>query len=218
MRAGTGLGILTGLAAEARLARSLGHVLAGGGGAAGAMAAAERLVAEGATALLSFGLAGGLDPALAAGAIVVPRAVLVGGRCYACDPALLDALGGASTERLLGGAAVAATVAEKARLHAESGAAAIDLESGALAEAAARHGLPFAVLRAVCDPADRGLPALALAALDGNGRIGLRRSLAAVLAQPGQVPALLILARDAARARRSLVRRVREFRGGLLVG
>ena len=212
------LGILTGLAAEARLARPLGHVLAGGGDAAGALASAERLVAEGATALLSFGLAGGLDPALAPGAIVVPRAVLAGGRRYPCDPVLLDALGGASVETLLGGAAVAATVAQKVQLRAASGAAAVDLESGALAEVAARHGLPFAALRAVCDPAGRDLPDLALTALDAQGRIGLRRSLASLLAQPRQVPALFALARDAAIARRALVRRVREFRGRLLVG
>ncbi len=218
MPAGASLGILTGLAAEARLARPLGRVLAGGGDAAGAMAAAERLVAEGATALLSFGLAGGLDPALAPGTILVPRAVLAGERRYACAPALLAALGGANADLLLGGAAVVATVAEKTRLRTASGAAAIDLESGALAEVADRHGLPFAALRAVCDPADRDLPALALAALDAQGRIGLWRSFASLLARPGQVPALLALARDAAAARRALVRRVRELGGGLVVG
>ncbi len=50
------LGVITGLEAEARLARRLGRTEPGGGTPAGAEAAAERLVAAGATALISFGL------------------------------------------------------------------------------------------------------------------------------------------------------------------
>jgi hypothetical protein len=57
--------IVVGLKAEALLARRLGvPVMIGGGTAAGAEMAARRAVAEGATALVSFGLAGGLDPSL----------------------------------------------------------------------------------------------------------------------------------------------------------
>ena len=42
-----------------------------------------------------------------------------------------------------------------------------------MAEAAARHAVPFAALRAICDPASRALPHAALAALDQRGRIDL---------------------------------------------
>jgi adenosylhomocysteine nucleosidase len=202
------LGIVTGLTAEARLARPLGLVRAGGGLPAGAMAAAEFLVSQGVAGLVSFGLAGGLDPALRPGAIVVPARVREDGQDHATDAALAARFG-TPTGMLLAGDAVVADAAEKARLFAATGALAIDLESGAVARVAARHALPFCVLRAICDPAERSLPPAALVALDGRGAIGLLRVLLAVARQPGQVPALIALGRDAAAARAALRRRLR---------
>ena len=67
-------GVVTGLAAEARLAEGLGLVLAGGGTEAGAPGRGRGFCCDaGPTRLLSFGLAGGLDPAVRPGALVVPR-------------------------------------------------------------------------------------------------------------------------------------------------
>jgi adenosylhomocysteine nucleosidase len=204
-----GVGIVVGLAAEARLARPLGGVVAVGGGAAvGARRAAEALADRGVTGLVSFGLAGGLDPALPAGAVLVPGAVWRGGRHEAVDATLARALGGVSPHVLLCGTAVVFTAAEKARLWRETGCAAVDLETGAVASVAAARGLAFAVLRVVCDPAGRGLPPAALVALDGRGAMGVGRVLASVLARPRQVPALLGLAREATVARRALAARV----------
>lgn len=204
-----GTAIVVGLRAEARLARRLGVPVAiGGGTAAGAEAAADRAVAAGASALVSFGLAGGLEPGLRPGDLIVPTAVLCDGAPFAADPALMDWLGGATGHCLLAVTTVAADAAGKRRLWQATGAAALDLESGAVARVAAAHRLPFAVLRAICDPAERDLPPAALVALDGGGAIGLARIAASVASRPGQIPALLRLAADAAAARRALVRRV----------
>jgi len=202
------LGIVTGLAAEARLARPLGLVRAGGGLPAGAQAAAEWLVSQGVDGLLSFGLAGGLDPALRAGTIVLAAGVREDGRLTTTDPALSARFGQADGV-LLAGSAVLAAACEKAALFAATGALAIDLESGAVARVAARHRLPFAVLRAICDPAERDLPPVALVALDARGGIGALRVLAALVRHPAQLPALIALARDAAAARAALRGRVR---------
>lgn len=200
---------MVGLAAEARLVHRLGAVVAvGGGSAAGARRAAEHLVARGVTGLVSFGLAGGLDPGLSAGAVLVPAAVWRDGRRVAVDAALARALGGATAHILLCGTAAVATAVDKARLWRETGCAAVDLETGAVAAVAAGHGLGFAVLRAVCDPAGRDLPPAALAALDARGAIGAGRVLASLLARPAQAQALLGLAREAAVARRALAARV----------
>ncbi len=201
-------GFVTGLRAEARIADRLGAVAAGGGLPAGAAAAAESLVAGGVTALISFGLCGGLDPALPAGAIVTPREVLAGTRRLRADDALSDAVGGYSAYALLAAEAVVASAEDKRALFMSSGAVAVDLESGAVALVAERHGLPFAVLRAVCDPAGTTLPPAALLALDASGSVALWRVAASVLAAPGQLPALLRLARDAARARAALMERI----------
>ncbi len=201
-------GIIVGLAAEARIARPLGARTAiGGGTAAGAAQAAEALAPHVST-LISFGLAGGLDPALSPGALLVPALILADGEDWSADPVLLTLLGGPTPGALFGDGAILATAARKSALHARTGAVAVDLESAAVARIAARHGLPFAALRAVCDPAGQDLPPAALIALDGRGRIGALRIAASLLAHPGQIPALIALARDAAQARRALVTRV----------
>ena len=166
----SGIGVVVGLAAEARLARPLGlSVAIGGGTDAGAEAAAARLIRGGATGLISFGLAGGLDPALRPGAIVVPRAIITDGRTIATDLALSAALGGPTPHMVLGADTIAADAETKRRLRAETGAEAIDLESGAVARMADAHGLPCAAIRVVCDPAERTLPPAALAALNASG-------------------------------------------------
>lgn len=162
------------------------------------MAAAERLVAQGATGLVSFGLAGGLDPALRPGTIVRPARVQDGTDVFLTS-------GPATHDLLLAHDQVIAGVGAKAAWFRSTGAVAVDLESGAVARVAARHGLPFAVLRAICDPALAELPPAALVALDHGGAIGLLRVIGSVLRFPAQLPALLTLARDAGRARAALV-------------
>jgi adenosylhomocysteine nucleosidase len=204
------IGWITGLAAEARIVRSLGMVGVGGGFPAGATAAAERLVADGAAALVSFGLCGGLDPALRPGSIVVPK-FCMDGQHHMTNPDLAALLGGWSARALCATDAVVATASAKRALFATTGAVAVDMESGAVARVAERHGLPFAVLRAVCDPAGSTLPPAALLALDQSGTIGVWRVATSVLAAPAQLPALLRLARDAARARAALIRRVGDI-------
>ncbi len=200
------LGIVVGLAAEARIARRLGEVAIGGGTPEGAEAAAEELVARGVTDLLSFGLAGGLDPNLQPGDLVVPVVVLEDGERYPTDDALCRGMGGATAGVLLAAATIVASADAKRALSVQTQASAVDLESGAVARVARRHRLPFAVLRAICDPAARNLPPAALIALDAGGGIKGLRVLASVASRPWQVGGLLWLALDAAKARRSLVR------------
>lgn len=203
------IGVVVGLAAEARIARQLGlAVMIGGGTPAGAHAAARRLIDAGATGLISFGLAGGLDPTLRPGDIVVPTAVITIGGCFATDPALSRELGGMTRHTVMGGAAIVADADSKRRLRQDSGAAAVDLESGAVAAIATAQGLPFGVLRAICDPAERTLPAAALVALNQHGAIGVLRVLASVAANPRQLGTLLKLAGDAAKAKRALQRHI----------
>jgi adenosylhomocysteine nucleosidase len=200
------LGFVVGLTAEARIAARFGFAArAGGGTPAGALEAASRLVADGATGLVSFGLAGGLDPALRPGMVVIPDGVVSDGEVFLADGALAARFGGLTGHRLLAGSAIAADAVTKRALLTATGGQAIDLESGSVARVAASHGLPFAVVRAICDPAERDLPPAALVALNQAGAIGFLAVLRSVLRAPGQIPGLLALARDAAQARRGLV-------------
>ncbi len=208
---GKPVGIVVGLAAEARIAGPFGgRIGIGGGTAAGAERAASALAPH-VSALISFGLAGGLDPVLLPGALLVPATVLADDGRWDADSILIAHLGGPTPGALFGDGSILATAAAKAALHARTGAVAVDLESAAVARIAARCVLPFAVLRAVCDPAGRDLPRAAVAALDGQGRIGALRVVAAILARPGDIPGLIALGRDAARARLALVTRVRAI-------
>jgi adenosylhomocysteine nucleosidase len=158
--------------------------------------------------ILSFGLAGGLDPALRPGTIIVPAAVLAGGVKLA---ARADLLGGATHDLLLAADKIVADADGKRALWCETGACAVDMESGAAAAAAMAEKIPFVVLRAICDPAERSLPPAAMIALDGRGVIMLGRVLGSIVEKPGQIPALIALARDAARARRALLDRVGDL-------
>jgi adenosylhomocysteine nucleosidase len=207
---------VTGLAAEARIAQRIGwRAAAAGGDAEDTRRATAQLIADGVRALVSFGICGGLDPALNSGTLILPQVVTSDdGRRRRVDAALRGvlaaALGRAGIPVLVGdvlGADRAAdTPSRKAALNRQSGAIAVDLESHLVAEAAAAAGLPFAALRAVADPAERALPPAALIGLDATGHPALGRILLSLARQPAQLPALLRLARDTRRALATLRR------------
>jgi hopanoid-associated phosphorylase len=211
------IGIVVGLEAEARLARRLPgaiRVAAGGGTAEGARRAAERLLAQGARGLISFGLAAGLSPDLLPGDVLVPRRVVIDGTFFHTDRRLCQTLGGVTEHDLLHSERIIATAEEKRRLFATTGCSALDMESGVVARAALAEARPFAVLRAVCDPADRSLPPASLVALSADGRIDVVRLLGSITRRPGQIGDLIILGRDAFAARDSLRRRIRLVGAG----
>jgi len=206
------IGIITGLTAEAHWLREAGFMVqAGGGTPYGAQRAAEALVKAGAQGLISFGLAGGLKPGLRPGSILVPPAVIEGSRTYVCDFRLMEFLGGSTGTPVLAGQKIAATAHEKALLYRRSHPAAVDLESGAVARVATEKALPFAVLRAVTDPAELDLPPAAMVALKDDGSVDLGKVLIAVLKQPKQIPALIALGKDAKAARAALIARVKTL-------
>jgi len=208
------LGFVTGLAAEARLLRGIdGLIGVAGGTTSGVADVAESLIARGATVLISFGLAGGLDPVCKPGDLIIPYEIVDGSEIFPCDPRLLRMFGGATVARLTGADQAVTTRTAKAALFAESRAAAVDLESFAMAQVAHRHRIGFLAVRAIVDPAERDLPHASLVALHSDGRISFSRLLASLLRDPTQIDGLIALGRGAAAARRTLKREVnRRFR------
>jgi adenosylhomocysteine nucleosidase len=207
---------VTGLAAEARILHRLGlAAVPSAGDAARTDVAAARLVASGADALVSFGIAGALDPSLAPGTLLLPRRVTAeDGASFDIDAdwrevvrERLAARGlGVAEGDLLGGTSVAATQGEKARLRRSTGAVAVDLESAVVAVAAQRLSRPLLVLRAIADPADFALPHAASVGLDEEGRAVLGPVLRALLAVPGEIVPLIRLAAHTRRALAALAR------------
>ena len=199
------IGIITGSRIEARCLGSTSFAVVGtGANADRARAEAERLIQGGAKALVSFGLAGGLSPELAAGALLLPEVVLgPDGIPYRVDARWREALqsrmaaaglacrGGllACSDRLV------ATPGAKRKLFERTGALAVDMESQGVAAVARARRVPLLVLRAIADPADQEVPQAALAALGPDGRTRILSLLAALARRPRDVPLLVRLAR-----------------------
>jgi adenosylhomocysteine nucleosidase len=172
--------------------------------------------------VISFGIAGGLDPTLRSGDVVVATEVLSGDTRWLAGLALNEeliasvALGSRRVVRggLAGVEQVVVAQSGKAALRSETGAAAVDMESHIAAAYAAEAGLPFAALRVISDPASRALPALARSAIKPNGEIDLRKVLRGLARNPATLRALVSTGIDFNRALRSL----RGCRGFLLGG
>jgi adenosylhomocysteine nucleosidase len=174
-------------------------------------------VAEGAAALVSFGLAGGLTPELRPGDLLLPENVRSAGtHSWSVDPSwrqrVYDRLIAGGLEPrggvLMGSEHVVATATDKRALFEASAAHAVDMESHEVAGVAAAAGLPFLVIRALADPHDQVIPQVAREALRPDGRIRLQAMLGGLIREPGQVMALLRLARQSTRGLASLRRAV----------
>jgi hopanoid-associated phosphorylase len=162
--------------------------------------------------VISFGVAGGLDPSLRSGDVVVATEVLAGDARWAAGLSLGDDLiSKLTSERrrvvrgcLAGAEEVIIGLSCKAALHSETGAAAVDMESHIAAAYAAAAGLPFAALLVISDPAHRALPALARAAIKPNGQIDVATVLRGLVRNPTAVRGLVSTGLDFNRALRSL--------------
>ena len=232
------LGIVTGLAAEAKLIqkayRRAGQVpprlACDGPGPERAGAAATRLAQDGAALLISFGICGGLDSALKPGDLLLADTVLSGdGARHPASaeqrPVLEARLSGLALRivagPLLGQDRPLAGAVDKAARFAATGARAVDMESHGVARAAEAAGLPFLVVRAVADPAARNLPRAALAAIGPDGRLKLFSALGAMYLRPWESPALIRLTyetRLAFDALEKVAARLAEPGGGLFGG
>ena len=215
------------------------------GGAAAAQSA-RSLVEAGAQALVSFGMAGGLDPALVPGTLFLPSEVVSADGAAVIATAQVwrehlrarmarDASGGGpgregparkgpgSSQPVLGGRLLTTlkavgTQADKALLFKQTGALAVDMESLAIAEVAHRCGLPFIAIRVIVDGASDTLPRAVTAAADSEGHLQIGRLLGALARQPGELPALIRLGQRYRAANRSLAAVARLGLSGGTVG
>jgi hopanoid-associated phosphorylase len=170
--------------------------------------------------VISFGVAGGLDPSLKPGDIVLATEVVAGdGRWLAGLSLNEEVVASVALRRrriirggLAGAEEVVAAQARKAALWLQTGAAAVDMESHIAAAYAAEAGLPFAALRVISDSAHRSLPTLAKSAIRPDGKIDLRKIFSGLVRNPRAVSALVSTGLDFNRALRSL----RGCRGFLL--
>lgn len=194
------IGVVCGMEAEAEALGDLRHDARFSVGISGAQSdQAETLAREaadaGATILVSWGLAGGLAPDLQSGRLIRPDSVVHpdGRRSSFCN-------GSFSTGTIAGSDTVAASPVEKAALREVTEAMAVDMETHRLAKVADERGLDLQIIRAISDPADHALPALAATALGPDGRPRIGRVMVGLLMRPWQLPSLLAAKRDSDKA------------------
>jgi adenosylhomocysteine nucleosidase len=175
--------------------------------------------------VVSWGLCGGLDPLLRPGDLILGAEVVSDQGAVRTDEAvtlsLAQRLAGAGArvvvERLAASDAPVLSAAAKAELRRATRAAAVDMESLIAGQYALKQRAPFAILRAVADPAERDLPPLVLKAVDSDGRINPVAVTGKLIRSPSQLTGLRALAADSGAAFRAL-KRCRSLLPGLFLG
>lgn len=137
-----------------------------GAGAKNATAAAELLISKGATQLISWGCAAGLQASLKAGDLVLADRLLdVNDTEVVINPnwhehannllaPYVDVHVGSLTES----ANIVSSSKEKQHLQIITEAIALDMESISVAKVASKKNLPFLAIRVIVDPAGMDLP------------------------------------------------------------
>jgi adenosylhomocysteine nucleosidase len=175
--------------------------------------------------VVSWGLCGGLDPRLRPGDLILGAEIVSDEGAVRTDEAVTSSLaqrlgaGGARVvvERLAASAAPVLTAPAKAGLRRATEASAVDMESLIAGRYALEQRVPFAILRAVADPAERNLPPVAVKAVQSDGGINALAVIGELIRSPGQLAGLRALAADSTAAFQAL-KRCRSLLPGLFLG
>lgn len=223
------IGVICGLKSEAQTVSAAvdkSKIRIGISGADGKRAeeAATRLCQQGASAIVSVGMSGGLDPSLQSGDLVIGDEVIGDDGSHATsDPYLIGAIRRELETRhahvgtLFGSDEIIESAGKKAALLHNHGAIAVDMESHGAGRAAAQYGVPFIAIRAIADPADRALPPAALSAIAPDGSTRTLATLGAAIMKPGQFPELMKLGADSSAALKTLRRDLGPLFGSLFL-
>jgi adenosylhomocysteine nucleosidase len=192
-----------------------------GMGYAPAGMAARRLVEAGAAALVSWGMAGGLDPQLEAGSICLPREVVApDGMRFATASAWRDALAAsiASYRPVTAGSLFTSmqplsNASSKAAARLETGALAVDMEHDIVRNLAQKLNLPMLSIRAISDRADQSLDPDLMRWVDDTGRPKAAALAAGLAKNPLRIRALIRLGRQSRLAAQKMAAAVRQIIG-----
>jgi|SRR6185437_14620539 adenosylhomocysteine nucleosidase len=210
---------VTSLALEARIAQGPGVSVVLCNQSSHLGVRLEAAIALGVSGIMSFGISGGLAPNLVAGDCVIASRVRNGHDAIATDrtwtKSLLEAIPGAIHAEIAGVDALLMNPLEKDRIHALTGAVAVDMESHIAAKIAFARRIPFAACRVIIDAANRTLPPAATVGLRQDGTADVVAVFRSVLQKPSQISDLVRTALDARIARRALRLRRNQLGVGL---
>jgi len=173
--------------------------------------AAQQLLSLGVEFLISWGSAAGLSPNLSGGDLILPHLVKSPAGTFAADnsfykrllseiPKDLPIHHGSiyHTEELLD------SIESKTNIFSTTRCLAADMESAALAALASEKNIPFAVVRAISDPANLKLPKALLQTPPIGSRFDTWKFLKKAILFPTEWFLILKLARNFQKARKTL--------------
>ncbi len=171
---------------------SLGEVVWVGPGSSGEGPLFDLLISGRFSFVLFTGLAGALSTELAPGSIVVAdEVVTAAGECvlpertFPWDRSRFTSPGTrVHSGRILSATTLIGSPEEKGRMARETGAVAVDMESGLWLTLASRAGIPAAVVRVISDGARETLPPEILSFVDASGSVSYRGIMGALLSRP----------------------------------
>ena len=191
---------VTGVRFEARIAAGPDVTVLCGSDPLYLRASLKAALRRGASGVISFGTAGGLAGDLTTGDVVVASAIVKDQARLFTDPVWSETLLRKVRARHAEIASVddpVAHAADKRTLRGRTGASAVDMESFIAASVALEQAVPFVACRVIIDPADRTLPASALAGFRRDGTLDIAAVLFALLRRPGELPDLIRVGREA---------------------
>ena len=176
-------------------------IICSGAGSENARKAAETLIANGATHLISWGCAAALSPELKSGDLTLASILFDANHLqinlesawHKSVTTLLANYLPIHTGTLLESKNIVSLSSEKKQLHEQTQAIVLDMESVAIAKVAQEKNLPFLAIRAIADPVTMDLPKAVAYSLNNNGEVVLKRLLLFLLQHPGQLPGLIKL-------------------------
>ena len=183
-----------------------------GAGPINAQSAAELLVAEGATRLISWGCAAALSASLNPGDLILADKLIDAGNVeitidanwHSYTKNSLAAFVAVHTGRLAESTSIVSSSKDKKQLHSITGAVALDMESIAIARVARQHTLPFLSIRVIADPVDMNLPLAINHSLNEWGEVELRKLLLFLVLNPAELPGLIKLGQHFNAAKKTL--------------
>ncbi len=178
-------------------------IIQSGAGPKNAKQAAEELLDQGAERLISWGCAAALAPDLRPGDLTLPE-LLISDDLESIDirspwlaemQVLLNPLNPVAHISLASSKTLVATSKDKQELHRKTGAAALDMESVAIAKVAKARRIDFLAIRSIADPADMSLPKAVAHGLDPDGEVNIAKLLNYLIKHPLELPSLIQLGR-----------------------
>lgn len=174
--------------------------------------AAEKLLDLKIDALISWGVAGALDPTLDSGDLIIANSIISDDKnnqtTAKWQKELLAFLTGKVQKALdadiYSSSEVCATIEDKRMLFEKTNAIAVDMESAAITDTAMDNNLDFMVIRSIADKADFAIPEAVLNHTDNLGNPEILKFIGSCLSKPGQIKELLTLAKCYKKALKTL--------------